>query len=109
LGGGGRHISEFQASLVYRVSSRTARAIQRNPISKQNTTKDNKTKQNNKQTNKKTPKHLKSTLKISNLIGRKIILTNWSPQSSQVLSHQPKSTQGVPMAPTGYVAENCHI
>jgi hypothetical protein len=26
--------SEFKASLVYRVSSRTARAIQRNPVSK---------------------------------------------------------------------------
>jgi hypothetical protein len=32
LGGRGRQISEFQASLVYRVSSRTARAIQRNPV-----------------------------------------------------------------------------
>ena len=30
----GRWISEFKASLVYRVSSRTARAIQRNPDSK---------------------------------------------------------------------------
>jgi hypothetical protein len=27
-------ISEFEASLVYRVSSRTARAIQRNPVLK---------------------------------------------------------------------------
>jgi hypothetical protein len=36
LGGRGRWISEFQASLVYRVSSRTARAIQRNPASKNN-------------------------------------------------------------------------
>jgi hypothetical protein len=34
LGGRGRQISEFKASLVYRVSSRTARAIQRNPVSK---------------------------------------------------------------------------
>jgi hypothetical protein len=34
LGGRGRRISELEASLVYRVSSRTARAIQRNPISK---------------------------------------------------------------------------
>jgi hypothetical protein len=33
-GGRGRWISEFKASLVYRVSSRTARATQRNPISK---------------------------------------------------------------------------
>ena len=34
LGGRGRWISEFEASLVYRVSSRTVRAIQRNPVSK---------------------------------------------------------------------------
>jgi hypothetical protein len=40
LQGRGRWISEFEASLVYKVSSRTARAIQRNPVSK------------NKQTNK---------------------------------------------------------
>jgi hypothetical protein len=29
----GRQISEFEASLVYKVSSRRARAIQRNPVS----------------------------------------------------------------------------
>jgi hypothetical protein len=40
-------ISEFEASLVYRVSSRTARATQRNPVSKSN-------KQTDKQTNKQT-------------------------------------------------------
>jgi hypothetical protein len=33
LGGRGRWISEFEASLVYKVSSRTVRAIQRNPVS----------------------------------------------------------------------------
>jgi hypothetical protein len=33
-GGRGRRISKFEASLVYKVSSRTARAIQRNPVSK---------------------------------------------------------------------------
>jgi hypothetical protein len=33
LGGRGRRISEIEASLVYRVSSRTARAIQRNCVS----------------------------------------------------------------------------
>ena len=52
LGGRGRWISEFEASLVYRVSSRIARAIQRNPVSK----KQNKTKQKNpnpKKTKKK--------------------------------------------------------
>jgi len=34
LGGRGRRISEFEASLVYRVSSRTTKATQRNPDSK---------------------------------------------------------------------------
>jgi hypothetical protein len=34
LGGRARWISEFEASLVYRVSSRIARATQRNPVSK---------------------------------------------------------------------------
>jgi hypothetical protein len=34
LGGRGRWISEFEACLVYKVSSRTARAIQRNPVLK---------------------------------------------------------------------------
>jgi hypothetical protein len=42
LGPRSRQISEFEASLVYRVSSRTGRTIQRNPVSK------------NKQTNKQT-------------------------------------------------------
>jgi hypothetical protein len=41
LGGRDRQISEFKASLVYRVSSGTARAIQRKPVLK---------KQKNKQT-----------------------------------------------------------
>jgi hypothetical protein len=34
LGGRERRISEFKASLVYRVSSRTARGTQKNPVSK---------------------------------------------------------------------------
>jgi hypothetical protein len=37
LGGRGRRISEFEASLVYRVSPRTARTTQRNPVSKNKT------------------------------------------------------------------------
>jgi hypothetical protein len=49
LGGRGRWISEFEASLVYKVSSRTARATQRNPVSKTKTNKQNKKK--NKQKN----------------------------------------------------------
>jgi hypothetical protein len=39
----GRQISEFEASLVYRVSSRTARATQRNPVPKKPKTKNQKT------------------------------------------------------------------
>jgi hypothetical protein len=47
LGGRGRQISEFEASLVYRVSSRTARATQRNPVSKNQKRKKKKKKKNN--------------------------------------------------------------
>jgi hypothetical protein len=52
LGGRGRWISEFEASLFYRVSSRTARATQRNSGKKNKNkqtkkTEKNKTKQNN--------------------------------------------------------------
>jgi hypothetical protein len=50
LGGRGRQISEFKASLVYKVSSRIARAIQRNPVSK------NKKKQKQKPTTTTTTK-----------------------------------------------------
>jgi hypothetical protein len=39
LGGRGRQISEFEDILVYRVSSTTARATQRNPVSKKTKTK----------------------------------------------------------------------
>jgi hypothetical protein len=54
LGGRGRRISEFEVSLVYRVSSRIDRATQRNPVSKNpnqpnKQTYKNKTKQKQKQ------------------------------------------------------------
>jgi hypothetical protein len=39
LGGRGRQISEFEASLVYKVSCRTARVTQKNPVSKNKKTK----------------------------------------------------------------------
>jgi hypothetical protein len=42
LGGRGRQISEFEASLVYRVSSRIARATQRNPVLKKKKRKEQK-------------------------------------------------------------------
>jgi hypothetical protein len=47
LGGRGRWISEFEASLVYRVNSRTARAIQRNPVSEKKRKKKEKQKVKN--------------------------------------------------------------
>jgi hypothetical protein len=50
LGGRGRQISEFKASLVYKVSSRTGRTAQRNPAS-------------NKQKNKKTGRLAGSAIK----------------------------------------------
>jgi hypothetical protein len=48
-------ISEFEASLVYKVSSWTAMAIQRNPVSKNKTKQNKKQKQTNKKTKKKVP------------------------------------------------------
>jgi hypothetical protein len=48
LGGRGRRISEFEASLVYRVSSRTSKAIERNSVSGKTKT--------NRQTNKQKAK-----------------------------------------------------
>jgi hypothetical protein len=44
LGGRGRQISEFEASLVYRVSSRAARATQRNPVLKKQNKRNKQTK-----------------------------------------------------------------
>jgi hypothetical protein len=43
--GRGRRISEFKASLVYKASSRTARAIQRNPVLKNSKKKKKKKKE----------------------------------------------------------------
>jgi hypothetical protein len=51
LGGRGRQISEFEASLVYKVSSRTAGTTQRNPVSKNQKNKKQKTKQKQKKEN----------------------------------------------------------
>jgi hypothetical protein len=50
LGGRGSQISEFEVSLVYKMSSRIARAIQRNPVSKIQKQKQ-KTKNNNSNNN----------------------------------------------------------
>jgi hypothetical protein len=48
LGGRGRRISEFKASLVYKVNSRTAKPIQENSVSK-NQKKKRKKKEKEKQ------------------------------------------------------------
>jgi hypothetical protein len=53
LGGRGRRISEFEASLVYRVSSRTARTAQRNPVSKKPKEEKRKEKEKEKEKEKK--------------------------------------------------------
>jgi hypothetical protein len=47
LGGRGRWISEFEASLVYKVSSRIARALNRETLTQKNK-KQNKTKKKTK-------------------------------------------------------------
>ena len=65
LGGGGRQISEIEALLVYRVSSRTARAIQRQLVSKIKKKTKNKTNRNqptkeNKQTKQKSKNKTKT-------------------------------------------------
>jgi hypothetical protein len=49
LGGRGKQISEIKASLVYKVSSRTARATQRNLVSKNQRGEKKKRKKNRKQ------------------------------------------------------------
>jgi hypothetical protein len=63
LGDRGRQISEFKASLVYRVSSRTARTTQRNRVSKnKQTKKKTKTKTNKTKKQKKESKIKKKML-----------------------------------------------
>jgi hypothetical protein len=94
LEGRDRQIFEFEANLIYKVSSRTARATQRNPISK---TKQNKVKQDktpkpkpkqNKTKNKKEIKQFdpsrlsqcpQQTLGASSASNPKIPRGNWAP------------------------------
>jgi hypothetical protein len=54
LGGKGRQISEFEASLVYKVSFRTTRATEKPCLEKPK--KQNKTKQNKTKNTKRKPK-----------------------------------------------------
>jgi hypothetical protein len=59
---GGRWISKFEAGLVYRVSSRTARATQRNPVSKKTKTKNQKTTTKQQQQKKKRKKRKRGSV-----------------------------------------------
>jgi hypothetical protein len=61
LGGRGRWISEFEASLVYRVSSRTARAAQINSVSK--TQKEKRKEEKKKKKKKRRRRKLRPGLK----------------------------------------------
>jgi hypothetical protein len=61
LGGRGRRIFEVEASLVYRVSVRTTRATQRNPVSKNKNKNKKKTKTKKKKTKKKRKKKRKES------------------------------------------------
>jgi hypothetical protein len=55
-------LCELEASLDYRVSSRIAKATQRNPVSKKKKKQKTKKPKTNRQTNKKTEKRKKETL-----------------------------------------------
>jgi hypothetical protein len=56
LGGRGRQISDFKASLVYRVSFMIARATQRNSVEKNNNNNNNNNKRNRTISNSSTSK-----------------------------------------------------
>jgi hypothetical protein len=73
LGGRGRQISEVEASLVYRVSSRTVRATQKNPVSKKQKTKKQKKQTKNKPKNKQTNKQ-KDCINLEKVCNKRIIL-----------------------------------
>jgi hypothetical protein len=74
LGGRGRQISEFEASLVYRVSSRTVSTTQRNPVSIKA-----KKKKKKKKERKKSPYQL-----MKNTMGHIVHVTKSHPVSIRV-------------------------
>jgi hypothetical protein len=81
LGGRGRQISEFEASLVYKMSSRKARAIQRNPVSKtKKKRKERKKKRKKKERKKQTGECL--IFITQNLKGKHVCL-NCSTQETE--------------------------
>jgi hypothetical protein len=83
LGGRGTQISEFEASLVYRVSSRTAKAIQRNLVSKNK--KQNKTTPPQKKRKRKKRKKIKTGWRDGSVVKS----TDYSSESPEFNSQQP--------------------
>jgi hypothetical protein len=73
LGGKGSQISEFKPSLVYRVSSRIARATQRNPVSKKAKQQQQQQQQQQQNQNKK---HTKKESRCKNKTPGKIKRTD---------------------------------
>ena len=84
MGGRGRWISEFEASLVYKVSSRTARATQRNPVSK----KQNKTKQKTKK-KKRIKLGLKKSKRKLGVVARTFNLRTGRQKQDSAVQGQP--------------------
>jgi hypothetical protein len=71
LGSRGRWISEFEASLVYKVSSTTAKATQRNPVwekKKKKERKEKKRKEKKRKEKKRKEKKRKKTVLYFSLV-----------------------------------------
>jgi hypothetical protein len=71
LGDRGRLISEFKASLVYKVSSRTARAIEKPCLDKPNQTKTKQNKKTKNKTNKQTNKTNRKGAIVTEMHGKR--------------------------------------
>jgi hypothetical protein len=74
LGGRGRWISEFEASLVYRVSSRTARATQRIPVSENEKRREEKRREEKRREEKRREEKREYTSKVTDKINFMIYL-----------------------------------
>jgi hypothetical protein len=97
LGGRGRWISEFEASLVYRVSFRTARGTQRNPVSKKQTKKPTKQKNHTSITKTNTISGWKKAFKSNGprkQAGVSILTTNKIDFQSKVTKCEKYSSKG---------------
>ena len=71
MGDRGKQISEFEASLFYRVSSRTVRDTQRNPVSKKKKRREKKRKRKKETKKKEKERKKRKGNKIQNTHGNK--------------------------------------